>query len=57
MGKIATKNADGWSVEDPNGGVWWPDNEARREIEGAADPAREAVRICATSPMLGRWSS
>lgn len=49
--------ADGWSVVDPAGGRWWPDDDAREEIERAEDPGSAALRICRVEPMRGRWHS
>jgi len=46
----------GASVEDPAGGVWWPDHGARMEIEASDDRCAAAVHICRNSPMRGRWA-
>jgi hypothetical protein len=45
----------GWSVDDQVGGVWWPSDEARAEIEASDDPAAKAVEICETEPERGEW--
>lgn len=47
---------DSWRVEDPDGGVWYPDETAAEEIASADDPAARAVHICRTQPMRGEWS-
>lgn len=47
----------GWTVLDPEGGRWWPSEEAAAEIEAAADPAAEAVRIATQEPMRGTWAN
>jgi hypothetical protein len=47
---------DGW-VEDREGGVWHPSDEARAEIEASDDPAATAVRICHDTPLRGEWRS
>lgn len=46
---------DGWHVEDPAGGIWWPSDEASEQIESTSDPASESVRICRETPMRGTW--
>lgn len=51
----AIENVHGWSVEDAEGGRWWPDEEAQAEIEAADDPAARAVEICLEDPMRGEW--
>lgn len=52
------RNADGWHVTDVNnGGVWWPSDEAKQQIEAAQDPAAEALRIVRAEPMRGVWRS
>ncbi|KKN10285.1 hypothetical protein LCGC14_1038270 [marine sediment metagenome] len=45
----------GVRVVDPEGGVWWPGAEARREIEASYDPESTAIMICENEPMRGRW--
>jgi hypothetical protein len=52
---VADESIYGWSVEDTNGGRWWPSDEAQALIEAAADPAAEAVRMCEEQPTLGLW--
>jgi hypothetical protein len=51
----ATRNTNSWTVRDPAGGVWWPDEDAAAEIESADDPAATAVRIATETPMRGTW--
>lgn len=51
----ADRVVDGWRVVDLEGGAWWPDAGAADDIARAADPAAEAVRICASEPMRGQW--
>ena len=53
----AIESVDGYSVQDPAGGRWWPRDEAAAEIAASADPAAAAVRICTTQPMRGAWHS
>ena len=48
---------DATSVEDEDGGVWWPGEGAQDEIADAWDPRAEAVRICREDPSRGEWSS
>lgn len=49
--------ADGWAAEDADGGMWWPDDSARAEIEASASPAARVVELAQTAPMRGRWLS
>jgi hypothetical protein len=44
-------------VEDINGGVWTPNEEAAAELAGSQDPAKATVALCIISPMRGDWSS
>lgn len=53
----AIENSYGWSVMDPDGSRWWPNDEASAEIEAAEDPAAKAIEICTNSPMRGEWHS
>ncbi len=46
---------DGWTVIDPDGGRWWPDENAKAEVEDSEDPAEAIVTICTTAPARGRW--
>jgi len=55
-GLRAVKMAEGWAVDDiEGGGRWFPDTEAARDIAAASDPADEAVRVCDEEPMRGEW--
>lgn len=42
-------------VEDTDGGVWWPSDEAIDEINAADDPGARAIEICVAEPMRGTW--
>jgi hypothetical protein len=53
----AERRHETWTVTDEAGGVWWPDADAEREIDAAADPAARAVEIADGAPMRGRWAS
>ena len=53
----AVDGARGWSVVDPDGGQWWPSDEAAAEIAAAGNPSARARRICDTEPMRGSWSA
>ena len=46
-----------WTVNDSDGGVWWPSDEASEEIDAAVDPAAKAVAVCDAAPMRGEWRS
>jgi len=46
----------GWHVVDPQGGVWWPGEEALEEIQASSSPEACAVSICMFRPMQGRWA-
>ena len=50
-------NVDGWHVVDTDGGVWWPNEDARTELEHADDAAALAVVICQDAPTRGEWRS
>lgn len=50
-------DGDSWSVVDPAGGRWWPDDGATAEIEASDDPSSTALRICQESPLRGEWHS
>ena len=54
-GLYAQRLTAGWSVVDPQGGRWWPSDEAAAEIETAEDPAATAIRICEDAPHRGKW--
>lgn len=51
--------ADGWCIVDPKGGVWWPDEEHRIQLDAMpdTDAMREIVRIEREVPGAGRWRS
>lgn len=51
----ATHNRYGWSVEDSEGGRWWPDADTKTEIEESDDPEATALRICRDDPGRGTW--
>ena len=51
----ASRDSEGWTVIDSDGGVWYPDYTAECEIDVADDPAAEAIRICNRNPMRGSW--
>jgi len=53
----ATETVYGWCVEDEHGGIWWPGDAARLQIEGSDLPGAEAVRLCLEEPMQGEWRS
>jgi hypothetical protein len=56
----------GWCVRDPAGGVWWPNDDAKREIDvidvdgyvcrGVDEAADAALRMCRETPERGKWS-
>ena len=46
---------DGWHVIDPGGSVWWPDDATAAVLEASATPEDDAVRICRTEPVRGKW--
>jgi hypothetical protein len=54
---VAERRDEAWTVADPAGGIWWPDADAEREIDAAADPAAAAVSIADENPSRGRWAS
>ena len=54
---VAERRDETWTVTDEAGGVWWPDADAEREIDAAADPAAAAVEIADAEPSRGRWAS
>lgn len=51
----AEQNIYGWSVIDPEGGRWWPHEEAQSEITASEDPATTAIEVCMTQVMRGDW--
>lgn len=53
---LHTERMDGRIVVvDPEGGVWWPLEEAAAEIEAAEDAAQAALEMCQAAPMRGVW--
>ena len=42
-------------VRDSEGGVWWPSDEARAEIEASPDPEATALMIAEDHPTRGAW--
>ena len=51
----AAQNADGWYVDDTEGGRWFPSDDAEQEIETSDNPEMTAKRICDEEPMRGTW--
>lgn len=56
-GLRAEELADGWCVVDPDGGRWWPSEEAAREISEAPDSEDMAIHLCVTAVRRGAWHS
>lgn len=55
---IATKELwDSWSVEDTDGGRWWPNEEGERLIQERGDDEAAAISVCDEFPLLGEWHS
>lgn len=52
---FAEHSIDGWSVVDPNGGRWWPNDAATEEIDASDDPEQTALDICDNAPTRGTW--
>ena len=55
----ATKNSDGWIVEDQDGGVWYP-HPATTAIVAALPEEKQAKAMCLfcdETPMSGEWRS
>ena len=44
-GLYAEELTDGWTVVDPEGGRWWPNEKARQAISRSKNPAATALRI------------
>lgn len=44
------------SVEDTDGGTWYPNDEAQAEIQSSQNKSDKAIEICQSEPMRGRWS-
>ena len=44
-------------VEDCEGGIWHPSDDAAAEIAATDDPCAAAVKMCRSAPGRGRWSS
>lgn len=42
-------------VQDTDGGIWWPNEEAAAEIAAADDPEEVAIEMCESVPMRGTW--
>lgn len=53
--KTTTQTTGTWAVEDPAGRLWFPDDDAAREIEASEDPGATAERICRDTPERGMW--
>ena len=44
------------TVEDSDGGRWWPTDAGQAAIDAAEDPEAEAVRLAqGFSPSMGEW--
>ncbi len=48
---------DGIAVEDCEGCIWHPSDEAAAEIAAADDPHVAAVQMCRSAPGRGWWSA
>jgi hypothetical protein len=44
-------------VEDCEGGIWHPSDDAAAEIAATDEPCAAAVKMCRSAPGRGRWSS
>lgn len=46
-----------WAVEDDDGGIWWPSDEALAEIMSypSSEQANRAIEIVEAQPMRGEW--
>lgn len=42
-------------IEDLEGRVWLPDEQALEQINNAEVPLREALRLCRIYPEAGKW--
>ena len=42
-------------VRDSDGGIWWPSDEVRAEIEASPDPEVTALMIAEDHPTRGTW--
>lgn len=42
-------------VEDTEGGVWWPNDDAQEEIQKADNPKAAAIKMCDETPTRGEW--
>jgi hypothetical protein len=51
----AQENDGDFCVIDPDGGVWWPSDDAAAEINASSDPKATAIRIATENPMRGTW--
>jgi len=47
--------SDGYAVEDTDGGIWWPDDDAQEEIAESRDPERSALQMAQRQPRRGIW--
>ena len=54
-GMIAVYRHDTWTVDDPEGGTWWPDDNLVSHLTEVEDPAAEVLRVCREAPYRGRW--
>jgi hypothetical protein len=48
---------DTYAVEDGEGGVWHPNEDAEAEIAASADPKKCAIDLVVADPMRGEWHS
>lgn len=44
-----------YTVTDSDGGVWWPNEDAQKEIQDADAPEDAALALCLVHPMSGVW--
>ena len=56
-GHLTAIDTHGIAVEDCEGGIWHPSDDAAAEIAATDDPCAAAVKMCRTAPLRGRWSS
>jgi hypothetical protein len=47
---------DTYAVEDAEGGIWHPGEDAQAMIAASNDPDATAIRLAADKPMLGEWA-
>lgn len=43
------------AVEDTDGGIWYPSEDAYSRAVATSNPEAELLRLCETQPMLGTW--